>query len=239
MRHSLRALALPALLALVALPVHAQDDAPTSTARLRSAFGVSLLGFAPRGEFADNVDFAGGIGGHYLFRLDPDGVIGLRVDGGFLVYGSEKYRTSLGNGPLGLIQVDVNTSNNIAYGGIGLQLMTPGTTVRPYAHAMAGFSYFFTSSSVEGTNDSEAFASSTNYSDGGFMWSGGGGLLIPVSVRRVVVNIDLGVRWMDNRERDYLRDDGITFENNEVQLNPVRSEAKGLKLNLGVAISYR
>ena len=163
----------------------------------------------------------------------------LRAEIGYMVYGHERYRTSLGGGPLGLIDVDVVTTNNIALGGLGLQIGSPGHSIRPYGLATGGFSYFFTESSVEGTNNSEAFASSTNYDDGGFAWSAGGGLFIPVSKRRTVVNIDLGVRWLDNGKRNYLRDDGITFEDDEVQLHPVRTEAKGIMFNLGVAISFR
>jgi hypothetical protein len=219
-------------------PAFAQD-APVSPGLRRSAFGISLLGLKPRGEFADNVGFAGGIGGSYMLRLDPAGIASLRVDLGYMIYGHERYRTDLGGGPLGLIEVDVVTTNNIALGGIGIQLGAPGGSVRPYANGTAGFSYFFTESSVSGTGNDESFASSNNYSDGGFAWSAGGGLYIPVSVKRTIVNLDLGVRWLDNGRRDYLRDDGITFENDDVQLNPVRTEAKGIQMSLGVAISFR
>jgi hypothetical protein len=227
------------LLGCVMTP-HLHAQRPVSEGLRRSAFGISLLGLKPRGDFADNVDAAGGIGGYYLFSLDPDGVIALRADVGYMVYGSEHYRTPLGTGPLGLITVDVNTTNNIALGGLGIQLMTPSRSIRPYATANAGFSYFFTESSVEGTDNSEAFASTTNYDDGGFAWSAGGGLLIPVAKGgRTVVNIDLGVRYLDNGKRDYLRSDGITFEDGDVVLHPVRTEAKGVQFSLGVAISFR
>ena len=235
MRHSTRALALACIWASSAA---AQAARPTNPILLRSAFGVSLLALAPKGEFANNVNFAGGFGVEGLLRLDPQGVVALRVELGLLFYGHERYRVPLGGGPLGLISVDVNTTNNIVFGGIGVQVGAPGATVRPYATASVGFSSFFTTSSVEGSNDSEPFASSTNYQDSGFAWNGGGGLYIPVSVKRRVVNLDIGVRWMDNGKRDYLRDNGITFYNNSVQLHPVRSEAKGLQIRLGVTLSY-
>jgi hypothetical protein len=212
---------------------------PVNPDTLRVSAGGSLLGFAPSGEFAENVDFAGGLGGHFLFKLDPQGVAALRLDASYLVYGHERYRTPLGGGPLGLIQVDVNTTNSIVAGGLGLQLLSPGRTVRPYANASIGFSYFSTSSSVEGVDNAEAFASSTNYEDGGFAWTAGGGLYIPLTLRKVLVSLDLAVRFIDNGERDYLRDDGITFVNNQVQLNPVSSDAKGVQYMLGVTVSFR
>ena len=37
--------------------------------------GLALLGFAPQGEFADNVDFAGGFGGSLQYELDPQGIV--------------------------------------------------------------------------------------------------------------------------------------------------------------------
>ena len=204
----------------------------------RFSVGGSLLGFAPQGDFAKNVDFAGGAGGHFLVRLDPAGIAAIRADLSFLVYGHERYRVPLGGGPLGLIQVDVNTTNSIFAGGLGLQLLAPGPRVRPYANASVGFSYFVTSSSVEGTESNEDFASSTNYEDGGFAWTVGGGLYIPLYARRTTVSLDIGARWIDNGERDYLRDDGITFVNNEVQLNPVSSKAKGLQYMLGITVTF-
>ncbi len=220
-------------------PARSQGLKPVSPGLRRSAFGVSFIGLVPRGEFARNVDFGGGIGGSYLFGIDPDGIASLRADVGYVVYGSERYRTPLGGGPLGLVNVDVHTTNNIAIGGLGLQLAAPSGHIRPYATATAGFSYFFTESSVEGSSDDSPFASSTNYHDGGFAWNGGAGVYIPVSHRRTVVSLDLGVRWLDNGKRDYLRDDGITFENNDVHLHPVRTEAKAVQFNLGVSFSFR
>jgi len=224
-----------ALVSLLAAPSSAQDAGPDP---YRLSVGGSVLGFAPQGDFAKNVDFAGGAGGHFLVRLDPEGIAAIRADLSFLVYGHENYRVPLGGGPLGLIQIDVNTTNSIFAGGLGLQLMAPGPRVRPYANASAGFSYFVTSSSAEGTESNEAFASSSNYEDGGFAWTAGGGLYIPLYSRRTTVSLDLGARWIDNGERDYLREDGITFVNNEVQLNPVSSKAQGLQYMLGVTVTF-
>ena len=223
----------------LSLSLRGQDSRPVSEGLRRSAFGISFIGLVPRGELADNVSFAGGVGGSYVLMLGESGLVSLRADVGYMMYGQERYRTTLGGGPLSLINVDVVTTNNIVLGGLGLQIGNPGRKIQPYANATSGFSYFFTESSVEGTDNSESFASSTNYDDGGFAWSAGGGLYIPVSRRRTVVNLDLGVRWLDNGKRNYLRDDGITFDDNEVQLHPVRTDAKGIQFSIGVAISFR
>jgi hypothetical protein len=221
--------------------------APTVSAQMadppaapgRAAFGIALQGLKPQGDFAENVNFAGGIGASFTYALDPQGIIAFRADLGYLVYGSERYRVPLGGGPLGLINVDVRTTNNIALGGVGLQLLAPGRTVRPYANATAGFSSFFTNSSVQGTGNEEAFANSINSSDGGFAWTAGGGLYVPLTVGTTPMQLDFGVRWLDNGEREYLRPDGITFENNGVQLNPVRTQAQALQFHLGLTFPLK
>jgi hypothetical protein len=226
----------PLLLGLAALVTALPVAAQRADSDASAAVGISLLGLKPQGDFATNVNFAGGIGGNFLYGLDPQGILSLRVDLAYLLYGSERYRVPLGGGPLGLINVDVNTTNNIVTGGVGLQLFQPGPTVRPYANATAGFSYFFTTSSVAGTQQQEAFASSTNYSDGGFAWSAGGGLYVPLRAGSTNIQLDLGAKWLDNGRRDYLRPDGITFVGSDVQLNPVRTEAPGLQFHLGIVI---
>ncbi|NIQ54829.1 MAG: hypothetical protein GWN71_16020, partial [Gammaproteobacteria bacterium] len=47
------------------------------------------------------------------------------------------------------------TSNTILYGGVGPQVMVPTGPVRPYANLGVGFGWFATTSSLEGTGDSE------------------------------------------------------------------------------------
>ncbi len=162
-----------------------------------------------------------------IIRLDSRGIAAFNAELGLMFYGIERYRTPLGGGPLGLISLDVNTTNNIAFGGIGLQVGYPGETIRPYGTASVGFSAFFTTSSVAGSSDFDSFANSTNYQDTGLAWNAGGGLYIPLSVKRKVVNLDVGVRWMDNGKRDYLRHDGITFHNNSVQLQSGAQRGEG------------
>jgi hypothetical protein len=229
--HSARLVIAAALLAVLP-PVVARAQTTPS----RVAFGAALQGLKPQGEFAENVNFAGGLAGNVVYALDEAGIIALRADVGFLIYGSERYRVPLGGGPLGLINVDVNTTNSIFHGGVGLQLLSPGRTVRPYANATAGFSFFATSSSVSGSQQDTPFASSTNYSDGGFAWTAGGGLYVPLRAGSTRIQLDLGATWMDNGSRDYLRPDGITFAGGGVQLNPVRSQAQALRFHLGIAV---
>ncbi len=70
-------------------------------------------------------------------------------------------------------------------------------------------------------------------------WTAGGGFYVPLSVATTPVQLDFGVKWIDNGPREYLRPDGISFENNGVQLNPVRSQAQALQFHLGLTFPLR
>jgi hypothetical protein len=238
-----------AFLALAALPLTLAAQRPSSRttrdvpAGPPSTFGgFDLMYAAPQGQFKNYVNGAFGIGGHLLHQLDDDGIIAVRADLGFLIYGNRTARQPLGGGALGLINVDVTTSNNIVNGGLGLQLMAPGTTVRPYVNAGVGFSYFFTESSVEGSGTQyQPFASSQNFSDGGFSPSYGGGLYIPLSVAGSRVSLDIGAVMQRNEDVQYLTKNSITFTttNAPPTITSVRSAADFVTFRLGVTFGIR
>ncbi|NIQ55065.1 MAG: hypothetical protein GWN71_17240, partial [Gammaproteobacteria bacterium] len=73
---------------------------------------------------------------------------------------------------------DLTTSNNIFFFGIGPEVGAPAGPVRLYVNGTAGYSYFSTDSHVSGDLDPEPFASTRNFGDGGFAWSGGAGLQV-------------------------------------------------------------
>ena len=146
----------------------------------------------------------------------------------------------LGGGALGLIDVDVNTTNAILGANIGLQLGVPGPFPRPYVGALIGFSAFTTSSSVSGSNSAdEAFASSTNSSDAAFARTAIAGFYIPVGSRGTV--IDLGARYNWNGEEvEYLTPGDITEDiNGAIVLNPRRTRADLLTVVIGVSMRPR
>jgi len=189
----------------------------------------------PQGEFADNVNFAGGIGGGALWSIGS--VFGLRADLSFMLYGSETRRVPLGGGALGLVNVDVTTTNAIVGGSIGAQIGVPGPTVRPYLGGSIGFSNFNTTSRVAGSNSSdEPFASSTNSSDNAFSKTVFGGLYIPVGSGATM--FELGVTYMWNGEQvEYLTPGDITEDvGGNVILNPRRSRADMLIVTIGATV---
>ncbi len=169
----------------------------------RGTVGGSLVYAQPRDDFRLNVKQGVGIDGNGHYKLDRRGILSLGLEGGFLTYGRETERVPLSSTIGGRIQVDLTTSNNILWLGLGPQLTAPSGPIRPYVGATAGFSYFVTESSVDGTYNDEAFAKTNNYDDATFAWTGGGGLLIPVGTSRMGA-IDIGVRYHANGNVRYL-----------------------------------
>lgn len=194
----------------------------------------------PVGEFGDHVKHGGGLGAHLVWPVQRGGAFALRVDGGFLIYGSETRRVCF-SGTVGCrIELDLTTTNTIAHGHIGPQLMMQSGPVRPYANAGIGFSYFATTSQVEGTNNNDAIASTTNFDDITLAWTSGGGLLIPLSSGRTPVMLDLGARYHGNGEVEYLKKGDITDNpDGSITLNPTRSDANLITFQIGVSVGIR
>jgi hypothetical protein len=194
--------------------------------------GAALILGQPTGQFADYVDFGFGGTGHARWSPDPTGIFGLRVDGSFLVYGSETRRYGL----LPLIDVDVTTNNQIAGLQIGPQLTFGRSDVRVYGYGQLGFSYFSTTSSVEGSGNIAPFANTTNFDDFTFATSGGGGILFQVSHGRNPVALDLGVRYLYNGRARYLREGSIEITGNTVTYTPIESQTNLVLYQIGVSV---
>lgn len=201
--------------------------------------GIGLHVGLSQGEFADNVNGAFGGNGFVGVRFG-DTPIAMRFDLGYSVYGSRTRRVPLGTGPLGLIAVDVTTTNAILDGGIGLQAGRPGAGLQPYLGGSVGFSYFFTETSVAGSQqmNSNTFASSTNYSDGTLAKTMFGGLYIPVG--KGGSTLDVGVRYHWNGDTEYLTSQDIKFDaKGDPVLTPRRTRADLLAIRVGLAFGRR
>lgn len=227
----LRTLA-PLVAILFAAPqLRSQGGGPSSI-----SIPVGLQLGLPQGEFAQNVNFAGGFGGGLLWKVG--GPLALRADLGFMIYGAERRRVPLGGGALGLISVDVTTTNSIVGGSVGAQLGVPGPTVMPYLGGSIGFSAFTTSSSVKGSNSAaQPFASSTNSNDGTLAKAAFAGLYIPFGQGTTV--FDLGVRHTWNGENvRYLTPGDITEDGfGNIILNPRQTRADFLTIVIGVTFT--
>src|SRR5688572_4146710 len=202
---------------------------------LPRAYGdINLAVSQPIGDFNDFVGAGYGITGGFVWNLDRDRVFGIRAQGGFLQYGNERTDACLISCRIG---VDINTSNDIVFAGVGPQITVPAGWLRPYMNATAGFGYFFTHSSISGDNDYDNNYDTTNHDDAVFAVTGGGGFLIPLSMRRTPVLLDFGATFHRNGEATYLRK-GSIVENPDgsISINPIRSEANFITYRLGVSI---
>ncbi|HEU0016405.1 MAG TPA: hypothetical protein VFQ45_22185 [Longimicrobium sp.] len=243
-------LLLPALL-LAPVPLIAQDDddwedeeeAWYEAPPARSFFGLNLTLAQPTGEFAQQVE--GGIGGElsFLHRLDDAGWLALRIDGGLLLYGYERQHVPLSETVGHRIWVDLTTSNNIAFFGIGPQIGVPSGRFQPYVNAYAGYSYIYTQSSVSGSSYDyydEPFATTTNFDDGTYSWGAGAGAYLPITSGRVPISMDLGIKWRNNGVAEYLREGDIQDnDDGTLTLYPQRSDTDLMTFHIGVTLGLR
>ncbi|MFN2567224.1 MAG: hypothetical protein ABR499_19690 [Gemmatimonadaceae bacterium] len=231
---------LAALLALVTLagaaPAGAQYDFGTRPAR--ATLGGGVLVAQPVGEFKSYVNNGFGGGGHLMLRIDPRGFLAVRADVGYLVYGHETKRVSLPNA--GRVQFDVTTSNNILMYSVGPQLMVPSGPIRPYVNAVAGGAYFFTESSIGGSDNAGDYASTRNFGDNVPSYGYGGGLFVPLAVRNALIGIDIGARFIRNGHTRYLREGGIQDDPaGGYTVSPIESETNLVVYHVGISAGLR
>jgi hypothetical protein len=215
------------------------STAAAAQAPPRFAVDLSALVAQPVGEFNDYVDVGFGLGGSFRVRLDPAGAVWFRVDGGFVNYGRVTQQVCLSATVGCRIVVDLETTNNIGLGEVGLQLEVPRGPVRPYVNGGIGYSYFFTESSVSGDDDFDPFASTRNFDDGSFTWGAGGGLKIPLSQGSTTFALDMGARFHNNGTVDYLTEGSIVDRpDGSIDIFPTRSAAHIVTYFVGVTIGF-
>ena len=105
----------------------------------------------------------------------------------------------------------------------------------PYLTGSIGVAYFFTQSSVEGASDALPFATTTNFGDASFAWSGAGGVYIALKQGARPISLDLGARYQSNGEVQYLRRGSITDNpDGTISFTPTRSQANMIIYHLGL-----
>jgi hypothetical protein len=215
----------------------------TSNGEPRAQVGLSISAAQTVGVFRDQVSDGIGVGAHALYRLGATGAFALRLDGGFVNYGRETVHLPLSSLPGGgRIGLDVSTTNNIFWLGVGPQLVRPNGSVRPYVNATVGLSLFATLSSVKGGSAESAFANDTNMDYGVFSWGSGTGVLVPVRRgARTLAFLDFGARYHNNgRSVRYLREGGVhDLPDGSVRLDTISSRADLVTWHLGLSIGVR
>jgi len=202
---------------------------------------ISLLGADPVGELGHYVDAGGGLQFGGALPLDGRrGHIRLRTDFGFIIYGYESRRVCMG-APVGCrIELDLNTTNGVFFGGLGPEVVLATGSVEPYLNASMGFSYFVTTSSLESSWDWEEFATTTNFDDFMWSWRAGGGMRVRLSGGYKPVWLDLGVEHHRNGLADFLTEGDIEdHPDGSITIYPNRAEANMTTFRLGVSIAVR
>jgi hypothetical protein len=227
-------------LAALAAPGRAAAQVMDEARPVRLHLESSLIYARPTGEFATQIDRGFGIGAAAILPLAGDGVFSLVLDGGFVNYGNERREVCL-SGTVGCrIRVDLNTSNNIVFAGLGPQLAVRLGAVTPYIRGTAGVSVFDTHSSLSGTREQQPFASTQQHNDVVFSLGAGGGLRIDLPVRRVPVQLMVGGRYHGNGRAEYLRSGDIEDRpDGSIVLHTQRTEANLFSYHLGVTVGLR
>jgi hypothetical protein len=103
-----------------------------------------------------------------------------------------------------------------------------------------GGAYFFTESSVGGSDNSSDFASTRNFGDNVASYGYGGGVFIPLAVRNALIGIDLGARFIRNGHTRYLREGGIQdTPGGGYTISPIESETNLVVYQIGISAGLR
>ena len=220
------------LLQVTAGLADAQAQEAGRPAESRGAVGVSVIPAQPVGEFADFVGMGWGV--NVAGHLNLNRVLRIRADGGYIQYGRESREICL---PDCRVRFDEVTTNGIAFGSVGPELMLPTRFLRPYVHAGLGGSYFRTSSHLEGVDDEKDIGDTTNFDDGAFLVTAGGGVYVPFVVRGTEVALDVGLRYHRNGTVRYLREGGIqNLPDGRILFEPTQSRADLVSFMVGVSV---
>jgi hypothetical protein len=212
---------------------------PSAPGRIGAwSFDVGAQMAVPVGAFASQIDRAWGVGGTVRYQLPHARALRLRADLTWLNYGNERQTVPLSS-TINRVLVDMNTANDVAVFSAGPELSMPTGPVRPYAFGFAGYSYFYTQTSVgDDGNDGSAFARSTNYDDGGFAAGWGGGVRVPIVLRSAEIALDAGGRMTRNGVRSYLRRGDIVDQpDGTFVVNPRTTPADFVQFHIALSIA--
>jgi len=203
----------------------------------KAHFGISFIAAEPVGELGAYFDegFGGQLG--VGIPVDDFGLFRIVADLGFLIYGHERQSYCMAL-PYGCrIGLDLTTTNNIAFGGIGPELALPLGAIEPYVRGMMGFSYWFTNSSLSGYDDDHDFGNTTHLSDVVAAWRAAAGIRLRISNGSKPVSIDFGVERHENGIADFLTEgDIVDHANGNITIFPNRSEANLMTYRIGISI---
>jgi len=201
---------------------------------IRSFVGGGIAVTQPVGEFANNVGIGGGAVGTFWQNIDAGGILSLRADFAYLVYGHEHKQIPFPTAPR--VQLDLDTYNSIVHGAVGPELRATSGAVSGYINGQVGFVHLFTESSLSGTDNVDSFASTPNYGFTHISWVGSYGVLIALNTR-APVSIDVGAHYLYNGKARYLTPGDIHEDSNgNVNITAHHSDANLIMYRVGVRV---
>lgn len=209
------------------------DDLP------RWELGLFLLLANPSGEFEQYVDVGGGFAADGLYFLDDGRTFAIRADLAWILYGSQTVRRPL-SPTVPFVAVDVTTRNSIASWSFGPHVELGSGAFRPYGFGSVGFSYFTTDTQVEGSRDTEPFATTKNFDDFTLAWAGGGGFKVQLKRGHTPVALDFSAQYVRNGLTRYLREGSLReLPGGGWTADPIESETNLWSFRLGVSLGLR
>lgn len=219
------------LFILILIPIFTAIHQPLLAQELNA--GLNLQVVYPQNEFSESIETLGfGINLNGMYRF-PQSPFGLGLDFNFINFGRDTRDEPL----IPDLTVRVENEYNLAQGLIAARVQSPDGVLRPFAEGLAGFNYFYTQTSIENRRgqSEEPIATDTNFEDWGFAWGGGGGFMIRVFDRRGSENltpenplaagyINLGMRYLNGSEAEYLREGSIIVDNGSVTCDTLYSK---------------
>ena len=206
----------------------------------RTILGAEATLLRPVGEFQQNVEWGGGLNLFGVFHPVRSFPIGLRLEGGGILYGHETYGVAT-TPILPRVVLEGTTSNVIATMGVGPQMTLGSGWLRPYGYGTVGFAYFATTSELRGISGGHPFATTTNFDDWTESLALGGGLLIQLSssARRPAL-LDLAVQSAYSGPTEYLREGSlIDLPDGSFGFTPIRSRTDMVQFRVGIAVGLR
>ena len=199
--------------------------------RDQGTYGFNLAVGTPQGDFARNVNVAGGLDGFAALNLGRGSPVALRFEGSYLIYGSDHTFIPQSFGS------HLNTTYSIATFGIGPQITIGQGPMRLYGFGTIGISYISAYSSFG--PDPYGYNSVTDFSDWTAAVQGGGGVLLRVG-RHSPVFLDLGVRYLHNGFAHYVAPGDVQPQTNgDILVFTTRARPDLAVFHLGVTIAVR
>jgi len=187
--------------------------------------GINIAIGVPTGDFAQNVDVAGGFDAFGTVNLGAGSPMALRFEGAYLVYGSDH-------------QFDLNTTYSIATLGFGPQITLGEGPMRLYGFGTVGLSYISAYSSFRDGCGCYSY-SQTDFSDWTSALQAGGGVLLTLG-RRSSVSLDLGVRSLYSGYANYVAPGDVQPQSNgDVIVYTSRARPNLTMVHLGLSVALR